>query len=137
MAMPDLPDFALDPQIVAKLLAAGQPGVVPKEPLPANFSSPGDPNPLVRALLDHKPYTDPRTMENPPAGAAIAPPSTETTYPPKVAREALVGAARPILDAGQYLGGVMAGNVEPTGSDTAMQALNVGSQFLGPSKAMM
>lgn len=93
------------------------PQTVPKQPLPASFNSPGDPNPLARAILKEPDYKSPLDMASPPEGAAIAPPSLALGYPPHFARQALVDVLRPYLDAGQFVGGAMAGTEPPTTGD--------------------
>ena len=126
---PFVPNVAGSYQGMASALAP-QAGFVPKQALPANFSSAGDANPLVRAMLDDPHYSDPRAMAAPPVDA-IAPESLPT-QPPLLAREALVGATRPLLDAGDYLGGVMGGQQPFNPAEATQEAVKLGSAFAGP-----
>src|SRR5215831_2705525 len=88
-------------------------GVVPRQPLPPSFMPSGDPNPFAQALL---------------AGPQIPTAST----PPPWMRQAVVDMARPFLDAGQWLGGVMAGNVQPTAGDAITNLGGAALAGIGP-----
>ena len=70
-------------------------------------------------------------MAAPPVDA-IAPESLLCYEPPLLAREALVGATRPLLDAGDYLGGGMGGQQPFNPAEATQEAVKLGSAFAGP-----
>jgi hypothetical protein len=107
-----LDDALADPQLVSRQLSQG---FVPKQQLPPEFAAMGQ-NPLVEMLLQGTPTPNDRAMKNAGYGGediAIAHElarQKQSTEQPRWLKEMELAPLMPVLDAGKYLGGVMAGN---------------------------